>query len=119
MSAGSSTRSIWAFWSLPAKSQFIDCQRVNWSSTQMPDWREPLPDLPLPPKGRCASAPEVELLTETMPAEMRPRERNPCPPERVESTQVGPEPRAIASSVASSEEEQRATPPRGADLPRG
>ena len=33
----------------------------------MPDWREPLPDLPLPPNGRCASAPEVELLIETMP----------------------------------------------------
>ena len=28
----------------------------------MPDCREPLPDLPLPPNGRCASAPEVELL---------------------------------------------------------
>ena len=25
----------------------------------MPDWREPLPDLPLPPKGRWASAPLV------------------------------------------------------------
>jgi hypothetical protein len=27
---------------------------VTWSSTQMPDWREPLPDLPLPPNGRWA-----------------------------------------------------------------
>ena len=39
----------------------------------MPDWREPLPDLPLPPNGRWASAPEVELLTYTMPALMRSR----------------------------------------------
>ena len=44
----------------------------------MPDWREPLPDLPLPPKGRCASAPEVELLTETMPALTRSRKRRAC-----------------------------------------
>ena len=41
--------------------------------THMPDWREPLPDLPLPPKGRWASAPLVELLTLTMPALMRSR----------------------------------------------
>ena len=34
----------------------------------MPDWREPFPDLPFPPKGRCASAPLVELFTETIPA---------------------------------------------------
>ena len=44
----------------------------------MPDWREPLPDLPFPPKGRCASAPDVELLTLTMPAEMRSRKRKAC-----------------------------------------
>jgi hypothetical protein len=49
----------------------------------MPDWRDPLPDLPLPPKGRCASAPEVELLTDTMPALMRSRKRNAFSPERV------------------------------------
>ena len=42
----------------------------------MPDWRAPLPDLPLPPKGRCASAPDVELLTLTMPAPTRPRNSN-------------------------------------------
>ena len=48
----------------------MDCQRVNWSSTHTPDCREPLPLLPLPPNGRCAYAPEVELLTLTMPAEM-------------------------------------------------
>ena len=41
----------------------------------MPDWREPLPDLPLPPNGRCASAPEVELLTLTIPAQMPRAER--------------------------------------------
>ena len=34
----------------------------------MPLWREPLPLLPLPPNGRCASAPDVELLTLTIPA---------------------------------------------------
>ena len=39
----------------------------------MPDWRAPLPDLPLPPKGRCASAPDVELLTDTIPAVTRSR----------------------------------------------
>ena len=44
----------------------------------MPDWREPLPDLPLPPNGRCASAPEVELLTDTIPAVTRSRKRNAC-----------------------------------------
>ena len=76
--AGSAATSICAFWSRPAKSQFIDCQRVNWSSTQMPDWREPLPDLPLPPNGRWASAPDVELLIETMPAPIRSRKRNAC-----------------------------------------
>jgi hypothetical protein len=42
----------------------------------MPDWREPLPLLPLPPKGRCASAPEVELLTLSIPALTRSRKRN-------------------------------------------
>ena len=42
----------------------------------MPDWREPLPDLPLPPKGRCASAPDVELLIDTMPALICSRKRN-------------------------------------------
>ena len=52
------------------------CQRVNWSSTQMPDCREPLPDLPLPPKGRWASAPEVELLIDTMPAPILSRKVN-------------------------------------------
>ncbi|MEV0721113.1 hypothetical protein AB0H87_41870, partial [Asanoa sp. NPDC050611] len=31
---------------------------VNWSSTHTPDWREPLPDRPLPPNGRWASAPD-------------------------------------------------------------
>jgi hypothetical protein len=56
---------------------------VNWSSTQIPDWREPLPDLPLPPNGRCASAPEVELLTETMPAVIRSRKRNAFVPDVV------------------------------------
>src|SRR5215208_839337 len=54
------------------------CQRVNWSSTQMPDWREPLPDLPLPPNGRWASAPEVELLIDTIPALIRSRKRKAC-----------------------------------------
>ena len=44
----------------------------------MPDWRLPLPDLPLPPKGRWASAPEVELFTDTMPAEQRSRKRKAC-----------------------------------------
>ena len=44
--------------------------------TQMPDWREPFPDLPLPPKGRCASAPEVELFTLSMPALTARRKRN-------------------------------------------
>ena len=28
----------------------------------MPDWREPLPDLPLPPNGRCASAPRGRVV---------------------------------------------------------
>ena len=70
--------SIWAFWSLPAKSQFIDCQRVNWSSTQMPERRLPLPLLPLPPKGRWASAPLVELLTESIPAPLRSLKRSAC-----------------------------------------
>src|SRR5438132_1535170 len=42
----------------------------------MPAWRLPFPDLPLPPKGRCASAPDVELFTDTIPAEMRSRNRN-------------------------------------------
>ena len=42
----------------------------------MPDWREPLPLRPLPPKGRCASAPDVELFTLTMPAATRSRNRN-------------------------------------------
>jgi hypothetical protein len=51
---------------------------VNWSSTQTPDWREPLPDLPLPPNGRCASAPLVELLTLTIPAVMRSLKRKAC-----------------------------------------
>ncbi len=54
----------------------MDCQRVNWSSTQMPDCRLPFPDLPLPPNGRCASAPEVELLTLTIPAEIPRRNAN-------------------------------------------
>ena len=49
----------------------------------MPDWRLPLPDLPLPPKGRCASAPDVELFTDTMPAVTRARKRNACSGERV------------------------------------
>ena len=44
------------------------CQRVNWSSTHRPDCRDPLPDRPLPPKGRWASAPDVELFTDTIPA---------------------------------------------------
>jgi hypothetical protein len=51
---------------------------VNWSSTQTPDWREPLPDFPLPPNGRCASAPEVELFTDTMPAVICSRKRSAC-----------------------------------------
>ena len=51
------------------------CHFVNWSSTHTPDWREPLPLAPLPPNGRCASAPLVELFTLTMPAEMRSRNR--------------------------------------------
>ena len=42
----------------------------------MPDCRDPLPDLPLPPNGRCASAPDVELLTLTMPALIPRRNRN-------------------------------------------
>ena len=42
----------------------------------MPDCREPFPDLPFPPKGRCASAPLVELFTETIPALTRSRKRN-------------------------------------------
>ncbi len=42
----------------------------------MPDWRLPLPDRPFPPNGRCASAPDVELLTLTMPALMPCRNRN-------------------------------------------
>ena len=43
-----------------------------------PDARlpEPLPLLPLPPNGRCASAPDVELFTLTMPAPMPCRNRN-------------------------------------------
>jgi hypothetical protein len=41
----------------------------------MPDCREPLPDLPLPPNGRCASAPEVELLIDVMPALTRSAKR--------------------------------------------
>ena len=49
----------------------------------MPDWREPLPDLPLPPNGRCASAPEVELLTDTMPAVIRSRNLKAFVPEVV------------------------------------
>ena len=32
---------------------------MNWSITQIPESRPPLPDLPLPPKGRWASAPLV------------------------------------------------------------
>lgn len=36
----------------------------------------PLPDLPFPPNGRWASAPEVELLTLTMPADTPSRNRN-------------------------------------------
>lgn len=31
---------------------------------------------PLPPNGRCASAPDVELFTLTMPARMPRRNRN-------------------------------------------
>ncbi len=54
----------------------MDCQRVICSSTQTPDCRLPLPDLPLPPNGRCASAPDVELLTLTIPAPMPRRNRN-------------------------------------------
>ncbi len=42
----------------------------------MPLCRDPLPDLPLPPNGRCASAPEVELFTLTIPAEMPCANRN-------------------------------------------
>jgi len=48
---------------------------VNWSSTQIPDWREPFPLFPLPPNGRCASAPEVELFTLTIPAPTPDRNR--------------------------------------------
>jgi hypothetical protein len=41
----------------------------------MPDWRLPLPERPLPPNGRWASAPEVELLTLTIPADTPERKR--------------------------------------------
>src|SRR5437879_5105847 len=75
-SALTSATSICAFCRRPEWSQFMACQRVNWSSTHIPDCREPLPDLPLPPKGRCASAPDVELFTDTMPAETRSRKRS-------------------------------------------
>ena len=44
----------------------------------MPDWREPFPDFPLPPKGRWASAPDVELLIEIIPAPQRSRKRKAC-----------------------------------------
>ena len=49
----------------------------------MPDCREPLPLLPLPPNGRWASAPDVELFTLTMPAVTRSRNRNACSGSRV------------------------------------
>src|SRR4029453_6682843 len=76
-SADTSATSICAFCSRPEECQFIACQRVNWSSTHTPDCRAPLPLRPLPPNGRWASAPVVELFTLTMPAEMRSRNRNP------------------------------------------
>ena len=51
---------------------------MNWSSTHTPDCREPFPERPLPPNGRWASAPDVELLTLTIPALTRSRNRNAC-----------------------------------------
>ena len=49
---------------------------MNWSSTHTPDWRLPFPERPLPPNGRCASAPDVELLTDSIPALTPERKRN-------------------------------------------
>ena len=63
---------------------------MNWSSTQTPDCRDPLPDFPFPPNGRCASAPEVELLTLTMPAEMPRLKRNASAASRVYSDEERP-----------------------------
>ncbi|MGA5730229.1 hypothetical protein ACPCI1_16500 [Streptomyces seoulensis] len=40
----------------------MDCHLVNWSSTHMPDCLLPFPDFPFPPKGRWASAPDVESI---------------------------------------------------------
>src|SRR5262249_42184889 len=74
--AAPSAAAVCAFRGLPASIQLRRSPRVQRSRAQMPAWRAPLPDLPLPPNGRWASAPEVELFTLTMPALTRRRNSN-------------------------------------------
>ena len=93
------------------------CHRVNWSSTQIPDWREPLPTLAVAAERQVGLGPATSSCSrDSMPAETRSPE-----PERVQRvascrSRRQPVPVPVGQVIASSKSSNHATPTIGPNV---